>query len=543
MIQHPYIKYAQALIMHKYHLKSLADITLKYILLEIEKGINTFYMFPSEIYEGKEKVKFAYKACKPNNNNKNITNKNAVKEKYVFLSPNIITSNKDKKYLCDAADKYIKTYSVSKEEQLTQRVDIQKSQIPVSGEFLIFSGKGGINKGYSKSTVLEQGLGLVTTLTKNKPCLQYISRTGKDISIENVCIIPNLSIQDMVNFIHVFERMNEQELPSDTMYGKVKKVEGKKKISYEPKRPQIYRGNFPNAPMSSALGSIALLGALGEFAKKTNSPLAMKVLNQLKDIPIYLIKYGNASIFNYNHYIVDLAKTGCLKTIINSMYYIYIYREGKREKGNIEYQKLDLYASRFLQSFTHPTFRDFMSIRAEYPNDLFVLFKTYFEKMEKIDPCVVISAKSLGQWLNLIAYKVSETERTITKDTEEKNATNEKEEKNVLKSKILIEFESTIFSAKSGDALIAQVMVRAGRLYNSDAPIDATRYIEETVSGNLPLDKAKNLLIAFMRLKAYKEKPKTLSQKNDGSENQNSNNGVDSVPSENSEMDDFLADE
>lgn len=531
MIKHPYIQYAQALIMYKYQLKSPTEIKLELIISEIEKGLDAFSVKPSELYEGKEKVKFHFVKIKNN------------APQFIFLSPNIITSEKNARHLWNAAEDYIKKYMGSEENISKKSTEIGMSEVPLSGEFLIFSENGNISRGYAKSSILEQGLGLVTTLTQNKPCLQYISGTEKNISIENVCIIPDLLIQDMVDFIHVFERMNEQELPSDTMYGRVKKVEGKKKISYEPKRPQIYRGNFPNAPMSSALGSIALLGALGEFAKKTNSTLAMKVLNQLKDIPIYLIKYGNASIFNYNHYIVDLAKTGCLRTIIDSMYHIYIYREGKREKGNIEYQKLDLYASRFLQSFTHPTFRDFMSIRAEYPNDLFVLFKTYFEKMEKIDPCVVISAKSLGQWLNLIAYKVSETERTITKDTEEKNATNEKEEKNVLKSKILIEFESTIFSAKSGDALIAQVMVRAGRLYNSDAPVDATRYIEETVSGNLPLDKAKNLLIAFMRLKAYKEKPKTLSQKNDGSENQNSNNGVDSVPSENSEMDDFLADE
>lgn len=520
MSEHPYIRYAQALVMHTYNLNSISDIKFEFLIAEIEKGIAAFSMQPSEMYEGKEKVKFCY-----------IKKKNSASD-FIFLSPNAIISEIRSKDLWNAANDYINHYKACEENNLTDRVDIKMSQIPISGELLIFSAKGGASKGCPKSTVFEQGLGLVTTLTKNKPCLQYICGTDKNLSIENSCIIPDLSIQDMVDFIYVFERMNEQELSGDLMYGKVKRVEKKKNISFEPKRPQICRGNFPNAPMSSALGSIALLGAIGEFAKKTNSSLAMKVLDQLKDVPIYLIKYGNASIFSYHHYIVDLAKAGCLRTIVDSMYHIWIYKEGKRERGNLEYQKLDLFASRFLQSFTRPAFRDFMSIRAEYPSDLFVLLKTYFEKMEKIDSCVVASAKSLGQWLNLLAYKVSKVEGTYSKD-----------ELNALKSKVLIEFESAIFSAKSGDALIAQVMVRAGRLFNSDAPADAVRYMEETASGNLPLDKAKNLLVAFMRLNTYKEKSKLLIQEDSSLEGGSSNENIGITSSDDCEINEFLEDE
>ena len=368
---------------------------------------------------------------------------------------------------------------------------------------------------------------MVTTLTKDKPCLQYISGSKNNFITENVCIIPDIPVQDMVDFIFVFERMKEQELSDDIMYGKVEK-EGKKKTIFEPKRPKIFRGNFPNAPLSSSLGSIALLGAIGEFAKKTNSPLAMRVLEQLKDIPIYMIKYGNASIFSYNHYIVDLARTGYLRRIIDSMFYIRIYKEGVRESGNIEYQKLDMFSSRFLQLFSRPAFKDFMSIRAEYPRDLLVLFKVYFEKMEKIEPRIVTSAKSLGQWLNLIAYKVAQTEKNNSED-----------DLNSLKSKILVELESTIFSAKSGDALIAQVMVRAGRLYNLDAPTEAACYMEETSSGNLALDKAKNLLVSFMRLKSYKEKSNS-STNEDSKIEKNSNEKTNISSSEGNGTGDFF---
>lgn len=520
MIKHPYIRYAQALLMHKYHLKFPAEIKLEFVILEIEKGLNAFSVKPSDLYDGKEKVKFHFAKMKND------------ASQFIFLSPNAITSEKNARHLWNAAEDYINRYVKSKEDICDKSIEIGMSEVPLSGEFLVFSENGNISRGYAKSSIVEQGLGLVTTLTKDKPCLQYICGTDKNLSIENSCIIPDLSIQDMVDFIYVFERMNEQELSGDLMYGKVKRVEKKKNISFEPKRPQICRGNFPNAPMSSALGSIALLGAIGEFAKKTNSPLAMKVLDQLKDVPIYLIKYGTASIFSYHHYIVDLAKAGCLRTIVDSMYHIWIYKEGKRERDNLEYQKLDLFASRFLQSFTRPAFRDFMSIRAEYPSDLFVLLKTYFEKMEKIDSCVVASAKSLGQWLNLLAYKVSRVEGTYSKD-----------ELNALKSKVLIEFESTIFSAKTGDALIAQVMVRAGRLFNSDAPADAVRYMEETASGNLPLDKAKNLLVAFMRLNTYKEKSKLLIQEDSSLEGGSSNENIGITSSDDCEINEFLEDE
>lgn len=42
MIKHPYIRYAQALLMHKYHLKFPAEIKLEFVISEIEKGLNAF---------------------------------------------------------------------------------------------------------------------------------------------------------------------------------------------------------------------------------------------------------------------------------------------------------------------------------------------------------------------------------------------------------------------------------------------------------------------------------------------------------------------
>lgn len=71
------------------------------------------------------------------------------------------------------------------------------------------------------------------------------------------------------------------------------------------------------------------------------------------------------------------------------------------------------------------------------------------------------------------------------------------EELRKTKAKFLVELESSAFAAKSGDALVAQVITRAGRLSGSDAPSEASLFMEQAISGELELSKAKNLLISF----------------------------------------------
>ena len=134
--------------------------------------------------------------------------------------------------------------------------------------------------------------------------------------------------------------------------------------------------------------------------------------------------------------------------------------------------------------------------------------------MAKIDPNVVLSAKVLGRWLNQTAYFAAKNEVK----------SGNWEEIRKIKAKVLIELESSIFSAKSGDALIAQAVTRAGRLSNLDAPESASLFMEKTASGELELENAKNLLIAFSRIKNKKEsdsQPKEVTQELGEDEYQN----------------------
>jgi CRISPR-associated protein Cas8c/Csp2 len=500
---HPYIRYAQALIMNENDLNSCEDITTEQIISEIEKGLNSFRIQPVQAIEGKDKVKFDFTRIEKGDPKQGL-----------FLAPNVMSKDKFSRFIWKEGNTLL---TALKKDTISKLVDISMSVAPVAGEYLSFSLQGNIGRGNPKVSILEQGLSAVTTLTPNKPCLQYrIDKKGKP-EMFNVCFIPDLPINELKSFIQFFKRMLKTETANDLMYGNVVATKSGKgnaeKITYEAKRPLIFRGNFPNPPRSSALGSVALLGTIGEFVKESKfSEQAKCVLESLKETTMYLVKYGGAATYTYNHHVIDLAKEGKLKAIIDSLYYSKLFNQDRRSSSNSEYQKFDLFTSRFLQLFNNESFKDFLAFRAEYPNQVTILFNTYFIKMEKIDPTIVSSARALGKWLNKVAYFTAKAE--VRADT-----SNYWDELRRVKSKALIELESSTFSAKSGDALIAQAVTRAGRLSGLDAPEAAALFMEKTASGELPLENAKNLLIAFSRLINKIEKKETPDElKDDDSE-------------------------
>lgn len=481
--------------MEEYGLHTEQDITFKEIKEELIKGLNAFSVKPIGDYCGKTKVSFGF-----------TKEKNDAK-KYIYLSPNTIASEMKASNLYNAICKTCSEENID----LHKAYKISQSEVPTSGEFNSFSDSGNIGRGKPSATVLDQCLALITSTTAFKPCLQYKSGVGK-VSTENTCLIPDLDISDLQNFIKLFKRIRIQKLDSSLMIGKVECET--RTLKYKPKRPNIFNGNFPNAPHSSALGSVALLGTIGEMTKEKDvSELAKKVLESLKDCNFYAIKYGDASVFSFNHSIIRLAERGKLGRIVDSLYYVVLYKEGRRSTNNaFEYQKFDLFASRFLQMFNRPTFKDFLAFRAEYPYDIELMLNTYFCDMEKIDKEIVTSAKELGKWLNNVAYRSAQQEVGTSPGWDDLIK---------AKAKVLVELESSIFSAKSGDALVAHTITRAGRLSGLDAPAAASLFMEEAASGELPLEQAKNLLIAFSRLKSKKEEAdKAYSNDNQSIENE-----------------------
>lgn len=481
---HPYSRYGLALVMAEKGLDYVKEVNHEHLREELIRGLGKFRVQPAEVYEGVEQVEFNYMTY----SNSNEKFPKGSPNHGIFLSPNITSSDKQAENTWKGVVSIIGKLNGQRETS----IDLTMSVFPMSAKF----NNGKKSQSTPKAFLSEVACTAITTTTPYKPCLAYRVFKGGKTERSNITIIPDLPLDKMVKFIALFKSMLLSDVRKDLMIGKVfSETKGKgdnAKTTYSPWRPKIFNGNFPNPPQSSALGSIALLGAIGEWSKKANRWTEGKeVLDSLENVPIYMVSYGNAKTFAYNHYIIDLAKENQLNTIIDAVYCTKLFNAENRRQSKNEYQSFDLFASRFLQLFNRPAFKDFLAFRAEYPNQLKILFNTYFTKMEKINIEVVKSAKELGRWLNLVAYLAAKN------DTDNKNSDDIKK----VKAKVLVEIESSAFSAKTGDALIAQVVTRAGRLSNMDAPPEAGIYIEQTCSGELPLDNAKNLLLAFSRLR------------------------------------------
>ncbi len=489
---HPFSKYGLALVLIENDLLNAEEVEFNLIANQIEIGLSEFRIKPLDSIEGKESISFIYSSEEKD-----------IKEKGGFLSPHVISSFKNERHALKAANDILTACKKGENKDVVFKTSFS----PTCNEFTSFNIPPKnkvpiIGRGNPKGDLLEAGLSTITTLTHCKPCLQYrIDKKGMP-EMYNCCIIPELALSDTISFIKLFKKLLISRSSKDLLVGNIVKTETGKgdniKILYEAKRPRIFKGNFPDSPRSSALGSIALLGAIGEFAKEAEvSDLAQTVLDSLKGTTMYMIKYGDAQTFTYNHHVVDLAKEGNLRKMVDAVYHSKLYNQDRRTSANTEYQKFDLFSSRFLQLFNAPAFKDFLAFRAEYSQELELLFKTYFTKMENIKSKTVSSARHLGKWLNSVAYHAAKREI-------KEGSQNYHEKIREQKAKVLIELESAAFAAKSGDALIAQVVTRAGRLSGMDAPSESDIFMEATMNGELKLTQAQNLIIAFSRLKSYK---------------------------------------
>lgn len=443
----------------------------------LEHGLGHFRLVAG-FFEGQKKASYTYQSKAKGNPKKGI-----------FLASSTISTDKGAHHLWNKAQQLLKKLRKEK-TKLDSKETLSQAIAPSSGEY-----NNGRSRHAPTVTLGEAVFCAITTLTPYKPSISFRGKSGSYI---NHCIIPDLPLDGLIRFIKLFERMTLTKTQKELLQGRVVKTETKNKVTYKPYRPLIYNGNFPNPPRSAYLAVLGILASIAEWAEEADeTPWAEEVLDSLKGADLYLVSYGDAKPVRYNHFIIELAKQGELRRIIDSIYYTEIFGKGKRSQGDEDntFKKFDMFASRFLQLLSGPTFKDFIAFRAQYSYDILPLFNLYFTKMENIDPKIVSSARELGSWLNFVAYLTAKNEDASFSETFKK-----------AKAKVLIEIESSVFSAKSGDALVAQVITRAGRLSGMDAPEEATTFIEAAASGELSLERAKNLLMVFARLRSKYEK-------------------------------------
>lgn len=495
MFKHFYSRYGLALTMLNNNLGNPEEVTSEMLVRELENGQEHFRLkpLPYEIKDGKVKFQYLEKSLL-DSNPKNIGSQGKftenLKEDSVevsyFLAPTIITSNKGAKNAWDGISEIIKSLKNTKKSIQLDDAEAKMSLMPISGKI----NNGKISQSNPRSSLFEIACAGITTFTNEKPAMLVGNA-------EPVCILPDLELKDLQKFIWIFKQMLKSET-ENLMLGKVKETKkdrgNSKKISFN--RPKICNGNFPFAPRQSLLGSAGLLGAIGRWAKRANfSKEGNEVLESLKSRPIYIVKYGDASTVMYDEWVIELAKNDNLCDVIDSLERVEILSEERQDYTSQKFQTFLLFASRFLQLFDEKSFQDFLATRAEYPKEIEKLFNTFFEKIMKKDEKLVRSARALGAWLNRVAYLAAK---------EEAETRGEKSDKNTLaklNAKFLAEMESTVYSAKSHDALIAQVITRAGRLSFTDAPAEAIPFIDEIAAEKIELSEAKNLIVAYSRIK------------------------------------------
>lgn len=513
-LAHPYSRYglATALLQKQIRPDELSDEEIHETLAQaIETGLNHFRLATTDDPTTTEILRFMTVPFVQLQRDAKLVQSAGLAAQGKYLAPSAVTTDGDAKGSYDNAVAII--------EGLRNEKDLQ-SDFVFSRSFAPTTAK--INNGKSsqsppKGTLLEAACCAIATLTPNKPAAWIEGR--------NTVIVPDLPLDELRDFIELFENMMGSKLDGDLYEAKLKKLpadevnkkpvkRNKKnesgseaKVKSEYKRPRIFNGNYPFAPRQAAFGAAGLLAAIGRWGVEANQTAwAEKVLTSIAGTkehlgrPLYIVSYNDISQVQFTHHIVRLASAGELSRIIDALTFdtqVLSEIEGGRRFDSTAYKLFYLMASRFLQLFTRAAFRDFLTTRAEYAPAIKPLLEVYFMQANRIPKDIVESARELGQWLNRTAYFVADSE--IKPDAPDRRAKVQKE-----KAKILVEFESAAMSAKTPQDMLHRISTRAGRLLQQDAPAKATRYMDATASGEIDAQDALHLLIAYLRLRSEK---------------------------------------
>jgi hypothetical protein len=420
----------------------------------------------------------------------------------VYLFPSVIAADKQVNRTFSEA-MAIRALLRSAKTRLDSSVEMKRSFAPITGE--INNGKNEKKNQYC--TLFEAACCAISTLTPIKPSALASSR-GNDQ--QNSAIFPDLPIGSLVEFVRVFRQLQSEG--GSLLVGRPTK---EKKV----KRPPVHDGNYPDAPRESAFGAVGLLAAMGYWAQRcdeTTRQATLAVLDSIKYTSLYTVSYGDSSQSRFSHVIVDLAKRGQLRTIVQDLYQSCLIYSGL-EHGTVvhyapprsrdvavkdleslfrSYRHFYMLAGRFFQQFDVASFKGLLSVRAEYPPSFNSILEVYFMKSEEsISLPIVDAARILGQWINKTSFFVARDE-VDNKDKDRWRLIRR------AKAKVLVEFESAIMSATSPEEMLARISVRAGRLLQGDVPGEAEPFFTATATEGIAFTQAQHLIIAFLRLRA-----------------------------------------
>jgi hypothetical protein len=381
-----------------------------------------------------------------------------------------------------------KVRSILEELQQTEEVDPETS-VDMKRSFAPFTAK--LNQGtkslsYLKSSKLEAVFSLAATLTPLKPATQ--------VDFTNQVMIPDLNLEGMIRFVRLFRSMKDKETGELLTLNRPE--------DSNRKRPPLFDGNYPDAPGNSAFGPVGLMGAIGQWAERAGRlDAARPVLEKMAGNPVYLVSYDGGLMRQefVGHHAARLAEEHDLPSVIASLYRARFYNDDDNRPDSSNRQTFFRMAGRFLQLYTRPAFRDFLAFRVQYDRVFSPILSDYFMSEQDIDPEVVRSAREYGAYLNDVAYQIALQE---VEENEQQEGGGTGRDLYEAKARALAQLESTALSARRPTALFAQLNVDAGRQSNRDVPAEAERFLEATNAGEIGFDVAKDLVLAYMRLRA-----------------------------------------
>ena len=470
---------------------------IEMLIQEIESGLNNFRFETFDNPETAEELRFITIKLEKLRQDKSLI-QGELSKLGKYLAPTIVTTDGDARNTFENAEKVIN--NLKNGDDLASNFTLSRSFAPTTSK--INNGKG--SQSPPKTTLFEAVCSVITAVTEIKPASWIATR--------NTVIIPDLPLDELKEFVELFGKMLVDQANSNQLTAKVKKAKesnsektDSKKVKSEYQRPPIFNGNYPFAPRNSAFGAVGLLAAIGRWAVRAKEEnWAEKVLNSLVGKPLYVLSYDKIFQVQFSHHVINLSIKDKLSTLIDKLAFetqLYSEIESKESRWkSTNYQLFDLMTNRFLQLFDKPTFQDFLAFRAEYALEVNTLFEEYFMKENKINREIVESARAYGQWLNLTAYLVAKEE------TKEKNNYQDLIKQ---KAKILVGFESAAMSGETPQDMLRRVSTQAGRLLQSEAPAEATKFIDAVMCGEVDANTAQQMLIAYMRLRTEKEKTET----------------------------------
>lgn len=512
---HPYPRYGVAAALVEQHAfldglttwQRVAELAWK----AIDRALNRYTLFTDDdpALETTEAMRFSYmdeKILDPGKKSGQV----AARGRY--LSPFIITTDGSSAATVAEARAIRDLLKKATEEDMFKTLKLKRSFAPLTSK---------VNNGRSsmaepKSSLLEAAFTVVATLTEFKPAAQVAAGKG----MANTTIIPDLPLVDgdyepLIDFVQVFAdlrvRKQNYDIRNDDML--LAKVDLKDR---KYRRPPLFRGNYPNAPRDGSLGAISLVAAIGAWAreggqfsylqkdgtelKEAKAAFAGRLLDQLAEKPLYILSYEEVRQETYGHHLIGMALEYDLAAIVRAAHRAMPF--GVEKLDDPKFKLYKRFFDRFLQQLDRPTFRDFMAARNEYPNELTPIFIQYMRTEHHLSPELIASARAYGQSLNYAAYVTAEAER-------QDDIKNKRKERSLgeYKNRILVQFESTILSAKTPTALLSQMGIIVGRLTGREIDNKAGLFME-TAAGwpdtQLPL--AQELITAFMRLSSYRPK-------------------------------------